>query len=80
MPDLRRRWGIRAAGDAVSRELKILAASVQRPDKRHGADPYITVGVISQDLKQRPVHMVPLTEDQALDLAFSLLQAIRNIR
>ena len=68
----------------MARDLVVLSASVERPDERFtpAADrvgPHITIKVLSRDLKHQPVHSVPLTEQQALSLAASLLRAVLNL-
>ena len=69
----------------MARELAILGASVSRPDERNvpikdQVGPRVTVAVQSRDLKGKPIHMVHLTDAEALQLAHGLLSAMRNVR
>lgn len=67
------------------RRLRVLSASVDRPDERHipvadrqGAG--IAVYVANEHLKGQPVDAVRLTEDEAVRLAHQLLGAVVNVR
>ena len=69
----------------MARQLSITGAGVERPDERHipPADrvgPAVAVWVLSEDLRSRPVHSLRLTEDEALDLAQKLLDAVMMLR
>lgn len=69
----------------MARELRILNAHVERPDERHVREadrvgPSVAVAVQSADLKGQPVHMVRITEADALRLAEALLRSVRNLK
>lgn len=69
----------------MARVLRLIGAGVERPDERHvpvgqrrGAR--ITVRVVSEDLKHKPVHTIDMTEHEAVRLAAQLLQATIHLR
>lgn len=69
----------------MARDLRILSASIERPDERYipTADHigvHLALHIESRDLKSRPVHTVRLTEDEALNLAADLVKCALIIR
>lgn len=69
----------------MARQLRIHGASIKHPDERgvsvdQRTGPFLYVGVISDDLKGKPLHQVRLTEDEAIDLIADLSRALATKR
>lgn len=69
----------------MPRDLRIYRAGIHHPDERgipaeQRTGSYIYVGVVSEDLKSRPHHSVPVTEDQAIELIQELSNALVILR
>lgn len=67
----------------MARDLRIIGAHIHRPDRRlvrceDLVGESVVLAVVSEDLKAKPVHQIPLTDAQALRLAEQLLASVRR--
>jgi len=67
----------------MARQLIVVGAGVHRPDERwipevDKVGPSVSVRIISDDLKHKPMHEIRISDEQALRLAGQLVQAVLN--
>lgn len=69
----------------MSRQLKVVGVTVERPDERSTPEtdrvgPGIAVNISHEHLKHRPVDTVRITEDDAIRLLEQLARALNIMR
>jgi hypothetical protein len=65
----------------MARQLRVFGAGVDRPDERHLPNaqkqgPAVCLRIVSEDLRARPVHVLRLTQAEALSLLADLARAV----